>query len=101
MATIKPLPGYVLIEPIEDEEKSVGGVYLPETSKDKPSKGKVIAVSEPFTDFNISFQTPFVHSPVKVGQVIYHKKWTNETVSTNGKEYLFVKFEDLLGVQNE
>ena len=95
---IKPLPGYCLISPIEEEEKSAGGVYLPENSKDKPMKGKVVAVGEPYTDFNASFQTAFVHSPVKEGQVVLYKKWTNQEVQDEGKEYLLVKFDELLAV---
>ena len=80
---IKPLKGFVLVEPIEEELKQ-GNVYLPESSKDKPNKAVVVSVSE----------KPLVN----VGDTIYHKKWVNETVDYEGKEYLFVKNEDILGV---
>ena len=94
---IKPLPGYCLVEPIK-EDASVGGVYVPENIDEKPMKGKIVAISEPFTDFNTSFQTPFVHSPVKIGQTVCFKKWTNQEVKHEGKEYLLVKFDELLAV---
>lgn len=95
---IEPLSGFVLIEPIEDDQRSSGGVYLPESTKDKPSKGKVIVCGKPYTDFNTSFQTAFVHSPVNVGQTVLYKKWTNQEVEDNGKKYLIVKFDELLGI---
>ena len=95
---IKPLPGYVLIEQIEDEGMTGGGLYLPDSSKDKPMKGKIVAIGNPFTDFSGSFQTPFVHSPVKVGQEVCYKKWTNQEVVHEGKKYLLVAFNELLAI---
>lgn len=89
---IKPLPGYVLIEPI-DEEMKVGDVYVPETSKDKPSKGKVVAVG----DSLLAGKGFFVNTPVEKDQVVVYKKWTNQEVNHEGKSYLLVKFDELLG----
>jgi chaperonin GroES len=83
---IRPLKNYVLIEPIEDDTTSVGGVYLPDSTKDKPCKGKVVNIAS-----NITL--------VEIGQIVFYKKWVNETVKSNGKELLFVKVEDLLGVE--
>lgn len=98
---IKPLPGYVLVQPIEEESKTSAGVYLPESSQDKTMKGTVVAVSEmPWVKDEINGE-PIVgqkHPPVEVGQVVYYRKWINETVKDGDKEYLFVKFSDLLGV---
>lgn len=86
---IQPLPGYCLISPLEEEKKTSGGVFLPEMSKDKPMKGKVIACGRG--------QFDLVDCPVSVNDVVYYKKWVNETIKEDGKEYIFVKFEDLLG----
>lgn len=107
---IKPLPGYVLVEAIEDEGKD-GDLYLPEKSKDKPMKGKVVAVGKYFLkekdgkdwikghDMFVNPKDYFLfRSPVKKGQTVVHKKWTNETVSHKGKEYLLVKFSELLAI---
>ena len=94
---IKPLPGYVLIEPIEEESVSAGGVYITEQSKDKPSKGRVIRVSDGFwmdgkwKENNLT----------KKGEIVIYKKWTNQEVQYKGKEYLLVHFNELLGVIDE
>lgn len=107
---IKPLPNYVLIEPIEDEGKSIGGVYLPESAKDKPSKGKVVDVGflyersdgqvRPSKSFILNNYSDFLidNPPVKKGQIVIYKKWTNQEVQNEGKEYLLVRFDELLAV---
>lgn len=96
---IKPLPGYVLVSPIEEEEKT-GEVYMPETSKDKPMKGKIIdflsytktsGEKEWFNDIVIS-------NLIKKGDIVIYKKWTNQEVKHEGKEYLLIHFNELLGV---
>ena len=100
---IKPLPGYVLVEPIEDEQKSAGGVYLPESTKDKPMKGKVIACGAgekvgTFQGIYNKKKYDLVDCPVSEGQIVIFKKWTNQEVQHEGKEYLLVKFDELLAV---
>ena len=90
---IVPLPGYVLIEPIEDEQKSAGGVYLPESAKDKPMKGKVIAVGN-----EMWLDGRYHNCPVKIGDTCLYKKWTNQEVQHEGKEYLLVHFNELLAI---
>lgn len=80
---IKPLPGYVLVSPIKDDLKE-GGVYLPQSSEDKPMKGKVVNKGE--CDF------------VEKHYIVVYKKWTNQEVKHKGKEYLLVKFDELLAV---
>lgn len=82
---IRPLPNYVTVEPIEDSRTSAGGVHLSDSSKDKPSKGTVVAIGNT--------------TLVEKGQVVFYKKWVNETIIHQGKEYLFVKVEDLLGIE--
>lgn len=93
---IKPLPGYVLVEPIEEEAKSAGGVYLPEESKDKPMKGKVVAVGDYTKDWREQWGEKFV---LPEGNVIY-KKWTNQEVTSNGKTYLLIPYTELMGVDD-
>ena len=90
---IKPLPGYVLIEPIEDEVKTSGGVYLPDSSKDKPCKGKVIGIG-----LRPEKEDPILWMQIKKDQTVIYKKWTNQEVDHEGKKYLLVSFSELLGV---
>ena len=99
---IKPLPGYVLIEPIEDEVKTSGGVYLPDSSKDKPCKGKVISKSSWFLrqgKFDeVDYGVDLGYGHIKSGDTVLYKKWTNQEVDHDGKKYLLVSFSELLGV---
>jgi len=92
---IKPLPGYVLIEPIEDEDKTVGGLYLPDSSKDKPMKGKVVDLAyHRGAGGDIEESEPLIYK----GWIVIYKKWTNQEVTHEGKEYLLVAFNELLAV---
>ena len=95
---IKPLPGYVLVLPIEDEVKTSSGLYTPEMDKDKPSRGLVVATSVDFTDFSASFPTPFIHSPVKVGQTVVYKKFVSQEVYQEGKKHLLIGYNELLAI---
>jgi chaperonin GroES len=92
---IKPLPGYVLVEPIK-EESQMGGVYMPEDQDDKPSKGKVIDVNHYQEGEKEDFK--LWHRQVTLGIIVIFKKWTNQEVKLEGKEYLLVKFDELLGI---
>ena|SRR5258708_3557591 len=94
MKLIKPLPGYVLIEPIEDGEKSSGGVYLPEMAKDKPSKGKLVNWSPKDHEDQKYYGEYF-----RPNTIMIYKKWVSNEVQLNGKTYLLVKYEDLLAVE--
>lgn len=104
---LRPLRGYVLIEPIKDTEKTAVGVYLPETVKDKPMKGRVVNVGEGKI-VNWKEQKMIGNPPefipfeekleINIDDIVYYKKWGNEEVKEDGKEYVFVKFGDLLGV---
>ena len=101
MIQIKPSRGYVLIEPEEAETQTASGLLLPETAKDKPQKGIVIEVGGMSLEWTKAFiNDPLVGLPVEVdkGNKVYYKKWTNESIKVEGKEYLFVKFEDVLAV---
>lgn len=90
---LKPLPGYIVVEPIKEETQS-GGIYLPEDVNDKPSKGKVIAVGDVLDLGKAGVFT----TEVEVGQTVIFKKWTNQEVKFEGKEYLLVKFDELLAI---
>jgi len=86
ISKIKPTSGYVLIEPEEQQTQTAGGIYLPDNAKgDKPQTGKVLAVAG-------------AKAPAKVGDKVFYKKWGGNEVKVDNKEYLFVKFEDILEV---
>ena len=91
---LKPTAGYLLIEPQEKEVKTTSGIYLPDNAGEKPQMGKVIATgSKTYQDGHE------VDSPAKVGDVVMYKKWGGNEVKIEGKEYTFVKFEDILAVE--
>ncbi len=89
---VKPTAGYVLILAEEQQTKTTGGIYLPDNAKgDKPQTGKVLAVGADDIKDGVK-----VASPAKVGDTVIYKKWGGNEVKIEGKEYLFVKFEDIL-----
>jgi len=91
---LKPTAGNVLIEPLEKEEKTAGGIYLPESAGEKPQKGKVLAVGPDEVTDSGTKKT----SPVKSGDRVIYKKWGGTEVKIDGTEYLFAKFDDILAV---
>lgn len=99
---IKPLPGYILVKPIKEDNKA-GGIYLPEDQNDKPSKGVVVDCSNIFTYQGNIFPITDVtfsdsYSQIKKGVTVIYKKWTNQEVKYEGEEYLLVKYDELLGI---
>ena len=102
---IRPLPGFVLVSPIEDEVKTSGGLYVPENDKDKPSRGRVVAVSPlvpmNYRDFFLTDHKSTAtkeYSKVKVNEVVIYKKYTNQEIEHEGKKYLLVNFSELLAI---
>lgn len=95
LAKIKPTSGYVLIEPEEATKQTSSGIYLPDSATgDKPQQGKVLSVgSDEITDKGAKKA-----SPAKKGDKVIYKKWGGNEVKIDNKEYLFVKFEDILAV---
>jgi chaperonin GroES len=94
---LKPTAGYLLIEPLEKEVKTASGIYLPDNAGEKPQKGKVLA-SGPA---EVTEKGASKASPCKIGDVVLYKKWGGNEVKIEGKEYLFVKFEDVLAIETK
>ena len=91
---LKPTAGYLLIEPLEKEVKTPSGIYLPDNAGEKPQKGKILAAG------GAAYQDgKEIVSPAKVGDIVLYKKWGGNEVKIGGKEYLFVKFEDILAIE--
>lgn len=91
---LKPAAGYLLIEPLDKETKTASGIYLPDNAGEKPQKGKILA-----TGGSLLQDGQKVGSPAKVGDTVLYKKWGGNEVKIEGKEYLFVKFEDILAIE--
>ena len=90
---IKPLGDRVLVEPAEVKEEVKGGIYIPDTAKEKPQEGKVIAVGIKRDDDGK--EIPF---DVKVGDTVLMPKYGGTEVKVGDKTYQIVREEDLLGV---
>jgi chaperonin GroES len=91
---IKPLMGYLLVEPMGAETQTASGIYLPETVQEKPAQGTVVAVGE---DIYLPDGKVF-SSPVQVGEKVVFKKWGGDEIKVSGIEYKLVKFEDLMAI---
>ena len=92
---LTPTAGYILLEPQEAETKTASGIVLPDTAGEKPQVGTVIAVGAA----EVTDSGKVKKAPVKAGDKIVYKKWGGSEIKVEGKEYLFVKFEDVLAVQ--
>ena len=91
---LKPAPGYFLLEPTGKEEKTISGIYLPDSASEKPQQAKVLAVGDDETTDSGAKKK----ATAKVGDVVIYKKWGGNEVKLEGKEYLFAKFDDILAV---
>jgi chaperonin GroES len=86
---IKPLADRVLIEPKEAEEKTASGIYIPDTAKEKPQRGTVVAVGSGTKDVTME---------VKVGDEVLYGKYAGTELNVDGKDYLMMKQSDILAV---
>ncbi len=84
---IQPLGTRVLIRPIEQEAKTSSGILLPETAKEKPQVGEVIAIGDETEDI-----------PVEVGQKVLFPKYTGTEIKIDGVEHLIMEASDLLAI---
>lgn len=91
---IRPLAGYVVVEPQEAQAQTSSGIYLPTGSEEKPQVGNVVAVSESV----VTEHGKEVKCPVKVGDAVLYKKWGGNEVKADGKEIQILKYEDLIAV---
>jgi len=101
MPNLKPTAGYLLIEPLEKEVKTASGIYLPETAGEKPQKGKVIAIGGKTYAALSTSENHEVESPAKKGEIVLYKKWGGNEIKIENKEYIIVKFEDILAIEEK
>lgn len=93
-STLKPIADRVLVEPIEDEEVTAGGIVLPETAKEKPQRGKILAAGPGGRDEN---GKP-VEMEVAVGQTVLFAKYAGTEIKVDGKKLLILRQSDVLAV---
>jgi len=86
---IQPLGSRVLIRPLEAEAKTSSGIFIPETAKEKPQTGEVIAIGD---DEDVK---------VKVGQKVMFPKYTGTEIKIDGVEHIIMDFDDLLAIVKE
>ena len=90
----RPLHDRVVVKPIDAEEKSKGGIIIPDTAKEKPSQGQVVAVGPGGRDESGKIIPP----DVKAGDKVLFGKWSGTEVVLDGEDLLIMKESDIMGV---
>ena len=91
---IRPLQDRVIVKRLEEEEKTKGGIIIPDTAKEKPQEGKVIAVGKgKMTD-----EGKLIPMDVKTGDRILFGKYSGTEIKIDGEEHLIMREEDILGI---
>jgi chaperonin GroES len=91
---VKPLADRILVKPLEAEEKTKGGIIIPDNAKEKPQKGEVVAVGPG----KISDNGQKIAMELKKGDKVLYGKYSGTEVTVDGQEYLIVKESDVLAV---
>lgn len=91
---VRPLHDRVLVERVEQEQKTASGIIIPDTAQEKPMEGKIVAVGKGLRSENGSIQP----LDVKVGDRILFTKWGGTEIKIKGKEYLIMKESDILAI---
>ena len=91
---IRPLQDRVIVKRLEEEEKTKGGIIIPDTAKEKPQEGKVIAVGKG----KMTEDGKLIPLDVKVGDRILFGKYSGTEIKIEGEEHLIMREEDILGM---
>ena len=86
---IQPLSDRVLVEPQEAETKTASGLYIPDSAKEKPQQGKVVAVGKGKKDHDMT---------VKIGDLVLYGKYSGSELKHEGSDYLILREEDILAI---
>ena len=92
--SIRPLHDRVLVEPLDAEETTAGGIIIPDTAKEKPMEGKIVAVGAGARGEDGKVQP----LDVKKGNRVLYGKWSGTEVKVDGKDLLIMKESDIMGV---
>jgi chaperonin GroES len=90
----KPLHDRIAVLPVPGEEKTTGGIIIPDTAKEKPMQGKVVAVGNGLRDKD----GKLVPLEVKVGDIVMYGKWGGTEVKIDGKDIVIMKESDVMGI---
>jgi len=90
----KPLQDRILVKRMKEEEKTAGGILIPETAKEKPLKGEIVAVGKGA----LNDKGEIIPMELTVGDVVFFNKWGGNEIKLDGEEYLVMKESDVLGV---
>jgi chaperonin GroES len=91
---IRPLQDRVIIKRIQEEEKSKGGIIIPDTAKEKPQEGKVVAVGKG----KVSEDGKVTPLDVKVNDRVLFGKYSGSEINIDGEEHLIMREDDILGI---
>ncbi|HOD29587.1 MAG TPA: co-chaperone GroES [Syntrophales bacterium] len=91
---VRPLHDRVIVERVEEEQKTAGGIIIPDTAKEKPQEGKVVAVGPGRTDKD----GKLIPMDVRKGDRILFGKYSGTEIKIDGTEYLIMRVDDILGV---
>ena len=94
MASLKPLSDRIIVKALEAEEKTAGGILLPDSAKEKPQQAEVIAVGPGKVQDN----GKLAPMDIKVGDRVYYGKYSGTDVKLNGEEFTVLRQDDVLGV---
>ena len=93
--TLKPLADRLVIKPIEREQVTKGGIFLPDTAKEKPQEGEVMAVGPG----RLSDDGQRIPMDVKVGDIVIYSKYGGTEFKSDGEEYMILKESDVLAIK--
>lgn len=93
---VRPLHDRILVKRMEEEERTAGGIFIPDTAKEKPSKGQIVATGKG----KVLEDGKVLPLEVKIGDQILFSKYAGTELKLEGSEYLMMREEDVLGVIN-
>ena len=93
----KPLKDRVLVKYSDEPEKSAGGIFIPETAKEKPQRGEIIAVGSG----KITDDGKVQAMEVKVGDIVLFEKYSGSKINMDNVEYLIIREDDILGIEEK
>lgn len=93
---VRPLHNRILIQRLSEETKTAGGLFIPDTAKEKPQKGKVVAVGKG----RVTEDGKVLPLEVKKGDNVLFSKYSGTEIKLDGEEYLMISEEDVLGIFN-
>lgn len=91
---LRPLKDRVLVKYSEEPEKSAGGIYIPDSAKEKPQRGEVVAVGSG----KVTDDGKLQKMEVKVGDIVLFEKYSGSKINIDDTEYLIIREDDILGI---